>query len=123
MRAVAVVGEVLEQRLADALRHRAMRLAVQDERIDREPDIVDAGPADELTAPVSGSISTSQICVPEGKAPTETVWSPMPSSLPANPPAGRPRRRRLGDVEEMPTRRSVPLTAKNPLRVIRHRPD
>ena len=35
----------LQQRLADALRRGAMGLAVQDQRIDRAPDIVDADPA------------------------------------------------------------------------------
>ncbi len=40
-----LVHRALEQRLADALRDAAMHLAVQDERVDRLPDVVDRGVA------------------------------------------------------------------------------
>ena len=60
----AVVVAVLQQRLAHALRDAAVRLAVQDQRIDRAADIVDRGVAHDLDPPVSGSTSTSQTCAP-----------------------------------------------------------
>ena len=39
---------VLQQGLADTLSDTAMRLAVQDQRIDRAPDVVDRSVADDL---------------------------------------------------------------------------
>ena len=59
-----LVIAVFEQRLADTLGDSALRLTVQDQRIDCAPDIVDRSVADDLTSPVSGSTSTSQTCVP-----------------------------------------------------------
>ena len=44
----AVVDAAFDQRLADALRDRAVGLAVQDQRIDGAADVVDGGIADEL---------------------------------------------------------------------------
>src|ERR1051326_8712115 len=43
--ALVVVDGVLEQRLADALRHAAVHLALDDHRIDHGAEIVDRGPA------------------------------------------------------------------------------
>ena len=60
-----IVEAVLEQRLADALRDAAVRLAVDDQRIDRAPDIVDgACSARSRRVPSSGSISTSHTWQP-----------------------------------------------------------
>ena len=57
---------LLPQRLSHALRDAAMRLAVDDQRIDAAADVVDRGVARELESPVSGSISISQIAQPFG---------------------------------------------------------
>ena len=43
-----VVEALLQKRLADALRHAAMGLAVDDHRVDRAADIVDGGVAHDL---------------------------------------------------------------------------
>src|SRR6516162_6887033 len=48
LRAVAFVDAALVQDLADALRDRAVRLAVQDAGIDGAPDVVDASITDDL---------------------------------------------------------------------------
>ena len=57
---------LLAHRLADPLHDRAMRLTVDDHRIDAAADVVDAGVAHDFISQVSGSISTSQIAVPLG---------------------------------------------------------
>ena len=65
--ALFVIDRVLEQRLADALRHAAVHLALDDHRIDNRAEVVDRGPARlSSTRPVSGSISTSQMWQPAG---------------------------------------------------------
>ena len=61
-----VVDAVLDQRLADALREPAMDLALDDHRIDDVAEVVAGAKRTISTTPVSGSISTSQMCVPAG---------------------------------------------------------
>ena len=43
-----IVVAIFEQRLAGALGDAAMRLAMQDHRVDRAPDVVDSGVADDI---------------------------------------------------------------------------
>ena len=51
--AALVVDRVLQQRLADALRHAALHLALDDHRVDHPADIVDRGEVHHLDTPVS----------------------------------------------------------------------
>ena len=67
--ALAVVDGALHQRLADALHHAAMRLALDQQRIDQTvPKSLTIEYFTTSTTPVSGSISTSATWQPLGKA-------------------------------------------------------
>ena len=108
------VDHLLHQDLADALRHAAMDLPGQGQRIDHRADVID----DQIglqrrPSPVSGSISTSQTWQPFGKvsrvrrigARARRSRAPCPS---AAAPAGT---RRVATCFSV-TPRSVPATAE-----------
>ena len=61
-----IVGGLLAQRLAHALRNAAVNLSLADHRIDDHAEIVHGGEAVDVTAPVSGSTSTSHTWHPFG---------------------------------------------------------
>ena len=65
--ALVAVDRALPERLADALGDAAVELAVDDHRVDLLADVIDGDVADQVDAPVSSSISTIAMCVPNGQ--------------------------------------------------------
>ena len=64
---VVVVDAILVQGLAHALDDAAVDLALDDHRIDDGADVVHGDVVEQFDNPVSGSISTSAMCAPQGK--------------------------------------------------------
>ena len=58
--AARLIGDLLHQDLADTLRHAAVNLTGQRQRIDHGADVIDHEYDFNSIAPVSGSTSTSQ---------------------------------------------------------------